>query len=392
MGQRTTKDVLLIRTLCLSLTSFGTVTGAVRHLTTMLAMDPQSRVGDLSNEIHAIFRRQNFKNISDLEYDALRPSLQFASLLLTTPELAGFPHAILVAPYKHVPHPEDEALDEWAFQEKGSKLSTRDMAIYNLALTTLADMVVFVAQSRTSNKTEDLGLHAGECCAERKTCWENTHFWHGSTIIFSREDVDAHIQKNYSDLYQTDLGIKWRTFETAKILLHELTHAMSHARLGWLDPIPFGLNKAVETGYEWENYIFGGVICHSNSERSEFRNADSLMIRDWPAVSITRRYQHLGYLIDVREEPSPIEMRWWLLPVESEWFDKLFTAEFWQETVPKQGLGALRAPRRRGHRVEIAEDGSATFFDSDSDNANFHGCTIPAGYMEDFDGEVVLED
>ena len=91
-------------------------------------MASQTRVGDLRNEIHAIFRRQNFKNISDFEYDALRPSLQFASLFLTTPELAGFPHAILVAPYKHVPHPDNEELDEWAFQEKGSKLSTRDMA------------------------------------------------------------------------------------------------------------------------------------------------------------------------------------------------------------------------------------------------------------------------
>jgi hypothetical protein len=67
----------------------------------MPAMDSQPRVGDLRNEIYAVFRRQNFKNISDLEYDALRPSLQFASHFLTTPELAGFPHAILLAPYKH---------------------------------------------------------------------------------------------------------------------------------------------------------------------------------------------------------------------------------------------------------------------------------------------------
>jgi len=119
----------------------------------------QPRVGDLCNEIHPIFRRQNFKNVSDFEYDALKPSLQFASLLLTTPELAGFPHAILVAPYKHVPHPDDESLDEWSFQEKGSKLSARDMAMYNLALTTLADMVVFVASSKTADRTENLCLH-----------------------------------------------------------------------------------------------------------------------------------------------------------------------------------------------------------------------------------------
>lgn len=155
-------------------------------------MAPQTRVGDLRNEIHTIFRRHNFRNISDFEYDALRPSLQFASLLLTTPELAGFPHAILVAPYKHVPHPDNEELDEWAFQEKASKLSTRDMAMYNLALSTLADMVVFIASSKTHSKTEDLTLHSGECGREHSICGQNTHLYHGSTILFSREEIDAH--------------------------------------------------------------------------------------------------------------------------------------------------------------------------------------------------------
>jgi len=361
----------------------------------MPAIDPQTRVGDLCNEIHPIFRRQSFQNISDFEYEALKPALQFASLLLTTPELAGFPHAILVAPYKHVPHPDDEALDQWAFQEKGSKLSTRDMAMYNLALNTLADMVVFVASSKTADKTdgkaEDLHIHYGETRAKRLISSQNTHLWHCSTIRFSREDVDAHTQSDFCNLYQSDHGIKRRTFETAKILLHELMHAMSHARLGWLDSIPLGSNKAVETGYEWENHVFGGVICNSNLAQSELRNDVSLMIGDWPAPSITRTYQRLGYPIDVLEEPSSIEMRWWILLVESEWFDKLSTTEFWEKTVPELGMNALRAPRRRGYRVKIAEDGSPTFFDSNSEDASLYGCTIPAEYVEDFDGEIVLE-
>jgi hypothetical protein len=307
IDRRTTNDVALIRTLYRLLTSFDIAAATVRVPVTKPAMETQATVGDLCNEIHLIFRRQKFQNISDFEYEALKPSLQFASLLLTTPELAGFPHAILVAPYKHVPHPDDEALDVWAFQEKGAKLSTRDMAMCNLALTTLADMVVFVASSKTAGKTdgkaEDLHMHCGETCAESQIPSQNTHLWHGSTIRFSREDVDAHTQSDFCDLYQTDSGIKRRTFETAKVLLHELMHAMSHARLGWLDSIPFGSNKAVETGYEWENHVFGGVICDSNLGQTELRNDVSLMIRDWPAPSITRTYQRLGYAIDVLEEP-----------------------------------------------------------------------------------------
>ena len=226
-------------------------------------MASQTSLGDLRNEIHAVFRRQNFKNISDIENDALRPSLRLATLLLTTPELAGFPHAILVAPYKHVPHPDNEDLDEWAFQEKESGLSTRDMAMYNLALTTLVDMVVFVADSKTAGSAEDLHIHCGETCAERKTPSQNTHLWHGSTIRISREEIESHTRECYRE-YRGDLGVKWHTFETAKILLHELMHAMAYARLGWLSNIPFGSNKAVETGCEWENCVFGGVICRSD--------------------------------------------------------------------------------------------------------------------------------
>ena len=232
----------------------------------------------------------------------------------------------------------DHELDEWAFQEKGSKLSTRDMAMYNLALSTLADMVVFIASSKTHSKTEDLTLHSGECGREHSICGQNTHLYHGSTILFSREEIDAHThaEKCYP-LYRGDFGIKWRTFMTAKILLHELMHAMAHARLGNFNNIPFGSNKAVQTGYEWENYVFGRVICPSNLKWSGFGDDESLMIKDWPAASITRRYQHLG----------------WLLPVMHHWFDKLFTTEFWEKTVPEQGVSALRAPRIRGYRVHV---------------------------------------
>lgn len=357
-------------------------------------MAAPTSVGDLRNEIHAIFRRKNFKNISDVEYDALRPSLQFASLLLTTPELAGFPHAILVAPYKHVPHPDDEELDEWAFQENGSKLSTRDMAMYNLALTTLADMVVFVASSKDSDKTGDLTIHSGECGRAPEIHGQHTHLYQGSTILFSRDDIDALCHKDAEQCYpwyRGASGIKWRTFMTAKVLLHELMHAMAYARLGDFKNIPFGSNTAVETGYEWESYIFGGVISPSKLACSGLDDDMSLMVRDWPAASITRTYQQFGWPIEVREEPSSVEVWWWLLPVMHDWFDSLFTTEFWEKTVPEQGVSALRAPRKRGYRVKVAEDGYAALFEWDSYDAVSYGCTIPAGYEEDYDGEVVLE-
>jgi hypothetical protein len=74
-----------------------------------------------------------------------------------------------------------------------------------------------------------------------------------------------------------------------------------------------------------------------------------------------------------------------------DWFESLFTTEFWEVTVPEQGVSALKAPRINGYRVKVAQDGSVTFFDSSSEDAASYGRTIPVGYEEDYDGEVVLE-
>ena len=49
-----------------------------------------TRTPDLTNTIHPIFRRNNFTNISQRDYDLLRPSLQLASLLLESDALLSF--------------------------------------------------------------------------------------------------------------------------------------------------------------------------------------------------------------------------------------------------------------------------------------------------------------
>jgi hypothetical protein len=208
------------------------LTDASATVETVQAVATQRRVGGLSNKIHAVFRRSNFKNIPDAEYNFLKPSLQLASLFLIMPELAGFPHAVLVGECKHVPHPENQDLDEWSYQAKDSKLSSRDMAMYNLALSTFADMVVFIA-----SKDED--LHSRSCCYNCKVpSPRNSHLKPGSVIYFSEQEYADHA------FYQSEFRVKWRTFETAKILLHGIMHAMSHARAG-NTVVAFGSNKVV---------------------------------------------------------------------------------------------------------------------------------------------------
>jgi hypothetical protein len=87
------------------------------------------------------------------------------------------------------------------------------------------------------------------------------------------------------------------------------------------------------------------------------------------------------------EDSPPIEMRWWLLPDESAWFEQLFTSEFWMKTVPEQGASALKAPRTRGYRVFVDNSGKVQLTDSSQET---YGTTIPVRYTEKWDGEIVL--
>lgn len=49
-------------------------------------------------------------------------------------------------------------------------------------------------------------------------------------------------------------------------MCYDLMHALASARLSdlYMYPrpfdIPFGIQTVVETGYEWEQYVFGGLI------------------------------------------------------------------------------------------------------------------------------------
>jgi hypothetical protein len=77
-------------------------------------------------------------------------ALHLATRLLTNKELAGFPHALLAAPYGLFW--QSHSHKEWWFKEKLPTLSTQDMADYVTALSTLAAMVVFQSLERFLNK------------------------------------------------------------------------------------------------------------------------------------------------------------------------------------------------------------------------------------------------
>jgi hypothetical protein len=345
-----------------------------------------NQVGDLSNPIHAIFRRSNFHNISDDEYDALVPTLRLATRLLTTKELAGFPHALLVAPYGHWRYPNND--EEWWFQEKLTTLTAQDMVDYETTLSSLADMVVFQMVD-----TEKSGC--GYCKYSNSTAPQGTHLQSCSEIELSREDVWWAVKTRDTG---SELAYQKQCLTLAKLMCHELMHAMALARLGDDYPVPFdipvGFQDAVETGYEWEQYVFGGLITHmrpkfiADTVPDDFEAID-LRIVAWPCASLTRYYVAKDYPIVVWKEAPSVEVHWLIDPTMMHtWISSLFSTHFWEHVVPQQGADAVKPIKQRGIRHQVDSVGKAT---APADPFALPADTIPAGYEEDpVDGEVVV--
>jgi hypothetical protein len=355
----------------------------------MQAMVMKARVGDLSNPIHAIFRKANFRNVSDDEYDALAPALRLATRLLTTKELAGFPHALLVAPYGRWQDQEDPTHQEWWFQKKLPTLTVQDMAEYETALSALADMVVF-------NMVDTEPHGCGYCrWDQNSTPPQGTHLQSCSSIDLSRSDVFWAVGNRDT---ASESANQKHSIMVAKIFCHELMHAMASARLGELYPVPFnmpfGWQTVVETGYEWEQYVFGGLIATTRPEYIPEQTPNdyetvNLRIVAWPCASLTRSYVKENYPIFITQEPPSIEVHWLIDPSQfGTWVPSLFSTHFWEHVVPQKGADVVKPLKLSGIRHEVDADGKAT---EPADPFALPANTIPAGYEEDpVDGEVVI--
>lgn len=269
------------------------------------------------------------------------------------------------------------------FEPKDLKLTARDMAEYNLCLSQLADMIAFVADEKEHRK-------CGYCCGKVHDKPQNIHLERGSIVNFSRKDIQVLVV--HRDNAADDLKLLQDTFSTAKILLHELMLAFAFARLGHLDSIPFEFGQVVETRYEWEIHIWEGVISPWNLKADAFHT--DLTIRDWPSTSTTRCYQHKAWPIEVYEEPSAVEIYWFMIPVVGDYFTRIFTTNFWETTIPEEGLEALRPKRVRGYLVKVSAEGVARLLDLSCEDDAFYSHIIPGGHILNEDGlvEVNLPD
>ena len=117
-------------------------------------------------------------------------------------------------------------------------------------------------------------------------------------------------------------------FHFAVALVHELAHVAHFARFGTVY-IPFEDNGVSENGFDWENFVFGGLLYEHQP-----------VLYAWPNKQIKRDVS--DGITEVRETNSDV-IKYWGFP--SDFVLRFFQTEFWEKTVKQKGAEALKVPK-----------------------------------------------
>ncbi|KAF2102596.1 hypothetical protein NA57DRAFT_71584 [Rhizodiscina lignyota] len=331
-------------------------------------------LGDLSNDIHPIFRRRNFPAVN---YDALIPSLRLASKLLTDESLLPWWHAIWYGWWEMVPNSDKNGEGAMYRYGRTGKLSARDIAMTKLQLQMMSDYVRFFPSDKMGTKVPQFA--SADSCGYRLGNMINHEDISGCAVDIEYASYYTNTLAQ-EDRYSSVTRLKTR-FAFATILLHELSHAAQFFAIPehQLRHEHFFEDETVaEAGCAWEKFVFGDALCSEFGEWAsverdgswEFDKYGRQLIQyleSWPAQypkNVKPKDWPCAPVATLGLQPLPeIEMQW---RVEVGFIEKLFTTAFWDVEVREKGASALRPPReigvrysnRQHHRCEgYGEDG-----------------------------------
>lgn len=298
--------------------------------------EPSKQGDQLLNDVHPVFRRTNFPGA---DYAALSPSLRLASLFLETDCLLNFWHALWFGVERKVYHNDSGESWHWAYFRRTSRLSARDVAMTRSRLRTLAHMVRFFRGSITSG-----GVAIGS-----EGCYDDaflTGDFRGSTttVLYNEALYQELCSLDRTDAPETRMRVQ---FDFAKLMLHELAHAAHTAAYGEGRELPFEEHTMGEAGYDFENYVFGGVglLKVGTAEHT---------LAEWPSASIAKLYAHEEWPIWVQDKCSDQEIQW---AIPFDYIQKLYTTAFWRTVVPRMGAEALKVPLVHARFFRVLECG-----------------------------------
>lgn len=318
----------------------------------------------LDNPVSAIINRRNMGNMN---FDTILPSLQLVTLLLETPCLMGYYSGICLSVPRTVKY-YDKPGEYKAIFRKPEPLSAEDVAGIKKFFAALAPYIQFEhgeLPDTTNGTTQGEGppipggTFAIGSIGGRSRIRINTRIYKELLIAIMAYEHDPE-----SSIAQESLFTNY--FHLAHILGHEIAHAVRSAR--WGDPrvfsFPFENRAFSEDGFDWESTVFSGILAPNlQPSKPEYG------FKEWPCGSTIEHYLRKG-ATDIAITTSLQSLTstqscplWRIAPCVLRAF---FQKDFWASVVPKMGSAALRPPKLLGVRVAPVSIGKCFSCNCDS--------------------------
>lgn len=331
--------------------------------------DYSDDAGDaLEGSIHPIFAPENFRG--KVCYEAMIPSLTLASKILKSDAMVHYVTTMIdgdLLDYDHNPiSVEDFRIDpdltdgesttrpwhaDYAFVTPSSKqvgLESRARAAYVLQnLSKLITFEVIRAEDNDKRMRPNSRNPEGMCFSDYAPMPKDrlSQFKYGvlsSILLFPDSGYEELLallteeEEGTDEIWHKHLLLTAR-FSLARIILHELAHAIQGARFGMMRgfEVFFGNVPINEAGYTLEGLLFGGRVSVGHIGEGNLRPWVSL--HPWPSLHLLTTYILRQFRIASlggipKQEPQK--------RILTSYIKSLFTDSFW-ETIYEGGMTAL---------------------------------------------------
>ncbi|KAI8936541.1 hypothetical protein NX059_006944 [Plenodomus lindquistii] len=301
------------------------------------AHDVQNSSSTLDNDIHSIFRLENWHGCSDAIYDVLKPGLRLASLLLTSQATAHFWHTLVFG--KREPcEKTSAAYGQPCFRIKDDvPWSEERHAMFRNFLDNQTDTVHFyfhhdplppetayASMGLVKDYKNGLMRKINEKCHTSRICLHSDFYTTAKKLSLLRYREPAMV-------------LRYNLF-LATCLAHEIAHFCEvsgphHDRPLLSEPeVFFGDNMWTESGIAFEIKVFGGRI-HPLSSRIDCKFG--LACLDYPLKELYDKDENVLYA----------------LPMD--YILKLQQKETWAQDFNAAGQDVFFVPRTGGRSIEI---------------------------------------
>ncbi|KAK4636153.1 hypothetical protein CLAFUW4_00216 [Fulvia fulva] len=277
----------------------------------------------LSNDIHPIFARSQWDDLSHLDLLRIAPALVLASRMLTSFRAVHFWHALLRGPRRTVSYGGGEIRQRFDLMHDPATSLPPSEA--DLVLEMLAGMARKIRMSFKEQKSSH-----GYCTLLKRLWSPNDKPMLGIVVALEQLKLLELADKPWFFLLA-------RWIHLAITLVHEVAHAVSAEYYGWRGEGYFGDNKFIEMGEAFVEWLIGGDL-----EADDEAQVTSMAMTEVGTSGRSRGYKSCGTSAS-HVERMPPSIHHWLVGAAYAW--KLFLQKFWLEEMPSSAGMALQPAR-----------------------------------------------